>query len=400
MVAAEKLHSVGQVQDLVCSMVSPLPTEDVSYEEGLGRILGVAIPSMRTLPAFDNSAMDGFAVRVADIDGESLPVSGESRAGHWPDPIAPGTVQRISTGAPLPQGADAVVPIENVTIDSGCVTLPAAVITGAYIRRAGQDVAVGDVVLEAGRRLRSADLAVCAGLGRARVQVHRRPRIGVLSTGDELVDAGHEPGPAQVVDSNRVALAAAIREAGGQVVDLGIARDASADVRKRLVMGGSCDLIISSGGVSVGEHDHVRDVVAELGSLDLWRVAMRPGKPLAVGRVGNVPLLGLPGNVVSAQVTFELFGRPAILSLQGGTEVHKRREHVRVAEAIVKPLGLETFHRAVRSNVPGDLPSAHLTGSQDSGVMRSLVLADCLLVLPANTDTIPEGSLAEVIPLS
>jgi molybdopterin molybdotransferase len=400
--------SVAEAQARIVAALRPLPVESVGLDEALGRVLAETIVSQRLLPAFDNSGMDGYAVRAGEVAGATdatpvvLPVSGESRAGGSPDvALPPGTAMLVMTGAPVPRGADAVVRYEDTDRGRDQVAVRVAVAPGTSLRHAGEDMSPGDEVLAAGRRLRSADLAACAALGVAELPVRRRPRVAVLSTGDELVEAGDVPGPGQLADSNGPALAAAIVEAGGVAVRMGIARDTAADVRDRLLGSEGCDLIVCSAGVSVGDHDHVRDVVEELGSLDFWRVAMRPGKPLAVGEVRGVPFIGLPGNPVSSQVTFELFARPALLALQGAAEIHRRRWPARVLEDMAKPDGLETFARGIL--VAGDdvgVPGVRLTGSQSSGVMRSLVLADCLVVLPASGSSVRAGSLVEVIPLA
>jgi molybdopterin molybdotransferase len=307
---------------------------------------------------------------------------------------------RIMTGAPIPAGADAVVRQEDTDSGRERVGIHVAVRHGTNVRLAGEDIRPGDEVLRPGRRLRPAELAVCAALGFPHVEVFRRPRVAVLSTGDELVEPEREPGPGQIVDSNAVAVAAAVREAGGEAVRLGIARDTVVDLRRRLEEAARCDLIVSTAGVSMGDHDHVRDVVAELGALDFWRVAMRPGKPLAVGRVGDVPFIGLPGNPVSCQVTFELFARPAVLALQGARHPFRRRMAARTLEAMRKPEGLETFHRGVlEPAAPGELPGVRLTGSQSSGLVRSMALADCLVALPAAGDSVDQGAVVEIIPL-
>jgi molybdopterin molybdotransferase len=260
----------------------------------------------------------------------------------------------------------------------------------------------GDAILDVGRRLRPPDLAACAALGNAWLEVRRRPRVAVVSTGDELVEPDVEPGPGQIVDSNAVAIAAAIREAGGEPVRVGIARDTVVDLRRAFTEAARCDLIVSSAGVSMGDHDHVRDVVDAMGRMDFWRVAMRPGKPLAVGVVGGVPFIGLPGNPVSSQVTFELFARPAVLQLQGATEVHRRRTAARALEAMEKPEGLETFHRGVLQppRRGEEMPGVRLTGPQGSGIMRSLVLADCLIALPAAGSRVEAGAVVEILPLA
>jgi molybdopterin molybdotransferase len=402
------MHTVGSAQQRVLDGITPLRTERVPLADAFGRVLAAGVISRRTLPPFDNSGMDGYAVRARDTEGASesppveLPVSGESRAGSAPGrDLQRGTAMRIMTGAPLPSGADAVVRYEDTDSGRDRVRISVAVTHGTNVRRAGEDMNPGEEILRAGRRLRPADLAACAALGNPWLEVYRRPRVAVVSTGDELVEVDREPGPGQIVDSNAVAIAAAVREAGGEPVRIGIARDTVVDLRRALGEAARCDLIVSSAGVSMGDHDHVRDVVDEMGAMDFWRVAMRPGKPLAVGTVQGVPFIGLPGNPVSSQVTFELFARPAILALQGATEVHRRRQAARALQDMDKPDGLETFHRGVLTSARhGELPGVRLTGPQGSGIMRSLVLADCLIALPAAGARVDAGTVVEVIPLA
>jgi molybdopterin molybdotransferase len=399
--------SVAAAQARILAALTPLRSERVPLVEALGRVLAAPVVSRRTLPPFANSAMDGYAVRAADIAGASgeqpalLPVRGESRAGAVPaHGLERGTAMRIMTGAPLPEGADTVVRHEDTDDGRETVAVHVAAPEGTSVRLAGEDMRIGDEVLTAGRRLRSGDLAACAALGEVWLEVGRRPRVAVLSTGDELVEPEREPGPGQIVDSNAVSVSAAVREAGGDPVRLGIARDTVDDLRRHLEEGARCDLVVTSAGVSVGDHDHVRDVVEEMGSLDLWRVAMRPGRPLAVGSVRGVPFIGLPGNPVSSQVTFELFARPAILALQGATQLHRPRSVARTLEPMDKPEGLETFHRGIlERDADGGPPGVRLTGAQGSGILRSMVLADCLVALPAAGSRVPEGTLVEIIPL-
>jgi molybdopterin molybdotransferase len=401
--------TVAAAQERILAGVRPLRTERIPLAEALERVLAVPVVSGRTLPPFDNSSMDGYAVRAAETRGASpeqpveLPVHGESRAGSVPGrALERGTAMRIMTGAPLPDGADAVVRYEDTDSGRDAVRIAVEVRSGHNVRRAGEDMNPGEEILSPGRRLRPADLAACAALGNPWLEVHRRPRVAVVSTGDELVEVDVEPGPGQIVDSNAMAIAAAVRQAGGEPVRVGIARDTVVDLRRAFAEAAKCDLIVSSAGVSMGDHDHVRDVVAEMGRMDFWRVAMRPGKPLAVGVVGGVPFVGLPGNPVSSQVTFELFARPAVLALQGATEVHRRRVAARALEAMDKPEGLETFHRGILVDPPadGELPGVRLTGPQGSGIMRSLVLADCLVALPAAGTRVEAGSVVPCIPLA
>jgi molybdopterin molybdotransferase len=402
------VSTVAQAQRRIVGAIVPLPVEDVALADALGRVLAAAVVSRRTLPPFDNSGMDGYAVRAEDVASATeaspvrLEVHGESRAGAAPTAVLrPGTAMRIMTGAPLPAGADSVVRYEDTDSGRDIVDVRVAVRNGENVRAAGEDMRPGEEVLSPGRRLRSADLAVCAALGFASLSVRRRPRVAVLSTGDELVPVDVEPAPGQIVDSNASAIAAAVVEAGGEPVRLGIARDTVDDLRDKLRAAADCDLVVTSAGVSMGDHDHVRGVVDELGSLDFWRVAMRPGRPLAVGSVLGKPFLGLPGNPVSSQVTFELFARPAILALQGASEVQRRRFAARAVEDIDKPQGLETFHRGVL--VPaadGAVPGVRLTGPQGSGIMRSMTLADCLIALPAAGTRVGAGEIVEIIPLA
>jgi molybdopterin molybdotransferase len=244
------------------------------------------------------------------------------------------------------------------------------------------------------------DIAAAAAVGGASVWVRRRPRVAIVSGGDELVQVGTVPAPHQVTNSNAAMLAAAVREAGGEVVDLGIVEDHPEALRARLALASGCDLIVSSGGVSVGRHDHVRQVVAELGSVEAWRVAIRPGKPLLIGRVRDTPFLGLPGNPASAAVTFELFGRPALLALQGATLVHRRRVTLRVGEDVDTPVGLETYVRVCLRETGDGIPIATPSGGQRSSLLRSLTDADALLIVPAGMSRARSGTLLTGFELS
>jgi molybdopterin molybdotransferase len=402
--AGDVLESVAGAQQRLLASLSPLGRESVALGDALGRVLAETLHAGRDLPGFDNSAMDGYAVRAVDIAAASaalpvaLPVVGESRAGGQAPELTPGRAIRIMTGAPLPAGADTVVRQEDTRRQDGDVLIEVAAATGNYIRRRGEDLVAGQAVLDAGRTLTPIEVGIAAALGHDSVHVGRRPRVGVLATGDELVSAGSAPGPGQVVDSNSPMVIAAVREAGGEPTFMGIAADTADDVR-RLLQRAEFDIIVSSAGVSVGAHDHVRDVVAELGEVNTWRVAMRPGKPMLIGTVGRALFLGLPGNPVSASVTFELFVRPAIRRLQGATEPMRRRISVQLGETMTKPLGLETYTRAVVGWVSGGLPVATSSGGQGSHMLRSLAAADGLLVLPAAVAELPSGSVVDMIPL-
>jgi molybdopterin molybdotransferase len=404
-------HAIGDTLDTVAAAqlrllesLTPLEPEVVGLDSALGRVLAEIVVAAQDLPGFDNSAMDGYAVRAVDIlDARagvpvSLEVVGESRAGGVAPELIPGAAIRIMTGAPLPSGADTVVRQEDTQRRHGQVLVEVAAPRGTFVRRRGEDLTSGQAVLEAGRTLTPIDIGIVAALGRDHVLVGRRPCVAVLATGDELVGAGGEPGVAGVVDSNSPMLMAAVRNAGGDATFLGIAADTPDAVRRLLNVDGY-DVIVSSAGVSVGDHDHVRDVVAELGEVNTWRIAMRPGRPMLIGRVGRTLFLGLPGNPVSASVTFELFVRPALRRLQGATDLMRRRISVRLGETMEKPVGLETYARAVLRRVDGVLPTAASSGPQWSHMLRSLAAADCLLVLPADAAELAEGTIVEAIPL-
>ena len=404
--APERLESVAAAQSRLLDLVQSLDAEDVALDLAWGRVLAAPVVSRWDLPGFDNSAMDGYAVRTSEVAGASarapvrLPVRGEVAAGRQAEALAAGTAMRILTGAALPAGADAVVRQEDTRSDRDDVLIEVAVTPGTAVRRRGEDIAASTTVLRPGGRVSPADIAVVAAAGWGSVRVGRRPRVSVVATGDELRPAGSDLDGAQVADSNSPMIAAAVRDAGGEPVLCGIAWDDPAVLRStlRAAMEAS-DLIVSSAGVSVGDHDHVRDVLAELGEIGVWRVAMRPGKPLLIGRAGSVPFIGLPGNPVSSSVTFELFARPAILKLQGASEVNRRRVRVRLGEDMEKPPGLETYARARLVESDGDLPVALSSGGQGSHMLGALVAADVLLVLPAEPASMARGSVVEAIPL-
>ncbi|MFN2451665.1 MAG: gephyrin-like molybdotransferase Glp [Candidatus Dormibacteria bacterium] len=398
------LLGVTEMQALVLGGLSAVTTERVDLSHAAGRVLARSVVSERHLPGVDNSAMDGFAVRSADCvspgDAEArLRVDGEARAGDAVTDHLPGTAMRIMTGAPLPRGADSVVPWEDTDEVGGAISIRVTVRSGAHVRRCGEDISPGMTVVEAGRRLRPIDVAACAAVGAAALEVRRRPRVAIVSGGDELVAPEVVPEPHQVVDSNAVMLAAAVEEAGGEAVRFGVVADDPDALRERFIAAAACDLIVSSAGVSVGAHDHVRGIVEELGSITAWRVAMRPGKPLLVGAVCGTPLLGLPGNPVSSAVTFELFGRPAILALQGATSVHRGRIAVRLAEAVRAPEHLETYLRARLVESVDGIPTAELSGGQGSHMLRSLADADVLVCVPQGAGSCAAGTVLRALML-
>jgi molybdopterin molybdotransferase len=400
--ATAELLSVAEARARLLELVSPRVTEEelVPLPGAAGRVLAREVRAAWPIPGCDNSAMDGYAVRAADCATATealpvrLPLSGEARTGAPRQTLAGGTAMAIATGGPIPQGADAVVPVEEAREDgAGTVAVLAAPRLGAHVRRAGGDAAAGALLVHRGRRLRPVDLAACAAAGAAAVWVHWRPRVALLSGGDELVPLGANPAPHQVTDSNSVMLAASVRAAGGEVVELGIAGDSPDAVRQRLEGATGCDLVLTSAGVSVGRHDHVREVVSQLGRVDAWRIAMRPGKPLLIGMLGEVPVLGLPGNPASSAVTFELFGRTAILALQGCAQPDRLRVAVRAGGTLETPVHLETYLRVRLAEGEDGVPVATLSGEQTSSMLHSLAAAEALLIVPAGTGRVERGQL-------
>jgi molybdopterin molybdotransferase len=345
--------------------------------------------------------MDGYAVRGADVQrgGATLRVVGAVAAGGVPNrAVGAGEAMRIMTGAPMPDGADTVVRVEDTDNGADIVTINTAAPMGIAVRQAGEDLRRGEVVLRRGTVLRHAEIGVLASIGREKVSVVRRPNVAVLSTGDELVDIDVEPGAGQIRDANRYALAAAVRATGCAAFDIGIARDTPDDLRHALGNAAFGDLVVTSGGVSVGDHDHVKPVVDAMGHLDFWSIALRPGRPLAFGELhtkrGVVPIFGLPGNPVSALLTFELFVRPALLKMFGRTKLHRPRAQAHLLDRIDKPIGLRVFARGIYDATAGTVRS---TGPQGSGILRSLSLANCLIDLPEALSAAQAGDTVNLV---
>jgi molybdopterin molybdotransferase len=344
--------------------------------------------------------MDGYAVRAQDTDaGAVLRVVGRVEAGALPAlALGRGETMRIFTGAPLPPGADAVIPQEDVEADDGRVTLREPVQAQAYVRPRGEDLRVGDRVLEAGTLITPAEVGLLATLGYTQVRVHRRPRVAILSTGNELVDLGGEPGPAQIPNTNTYSLMAQVTEAGAIPINLGVAPDRLEAIEARIRHGHEADVLVSSAGVSVGDLDLVREALVRAGAeLHLWKVNMRPGKPITFGSLRSQPVFGLPGNPVSAMVTFELFVRPALLAMQRRRATSRRRIAAVAAEPIVNR-GSRWGYLRVALDVADTTWRARLTGDQGSGILRSMVAADGLAVVPPDTK-LDRGDRVDVIVL-
>jgi molybdopterin molybdotransferase len=390
--------SVEEARDQILQNIQrALPSEEVPLTSANGRTLAADAFAGEALPAFDNSGMDGYAVRSADTFGAapnsrvSLRLVGEVPAGHvYSGTVEPGEAVRILTGAAVPDGADSVIAQELTEVSGGMVWALAETPVGANIRPAGDDVAQGDLLVLAGSELGPAEIALLAALGVHPVRVTRRPRIGILSTGDELAPLGETPAPGQIRESNAFYLAAAVEKAGGVPVLLGVARDQADEIRGRLQAAGGCDLILSSGGVSVGDYDLVKQILSEEGAIHFWRVRMRPGKPLAFGLLGGAPFLGLPGNPVSAAVTFELFGRPAIRKLLGCRQLERTSVDVVLEGEDIERADRRHFVRARLQSRDGTL-FATTTGSQGSHRLSSLVGATALLVVMEGEGSVHAG---------
>ena len=387
------LPSVAEAQQLVLARVRRLSAELVPVAEAAGRVVAEPALARTDLPPFASSAMDGYAVRSADTPG-TLPIGFGIAAGvPSPRPLAPGEAMAISTGGVVPEGCDGIVPIEHVVVAGNNVMIATNVPGGANIRRRGGDLSAGEVVVPAGVRLTPARIGALAAAGVAEVMVARRPRVAVLMTGTELVPPGLPLGPGQVYEANGAILAAQAVAAGCEVVRLPAVADDEAAHRASIEEGLACDVLVTSGGVSVGPHDLVRRVEAELGVEEVfWRVSVKPGKPVAFGVRGETLVFGLPGNPVSSLVSFELFVRPALLALQGLDSPLPRFEPGRLARAVRRGLRDELVR--ARTRVEGDAVVLDPLGGQDSHMIARAAEADALVWIPAGEGELAAGATA------
>lgn len=406
----QDLLSVEQALENLLANIKPLPTEEIPLRDALGRVLARKIRAQDDIPSFDNSAMDGFAIHAQDVHSANkqnpvaLRIVGDISAGSANlEQLKPGSAMRIMTGALLPAGADSIVPVE-LTTDPGAmaekalpdtVLVTASVQPGAYVRRAGQDVHAGSDVLPKGHRLRPQDIGMLAAVGVPKPSVYRQPKIALLSTGDELIDVSDALKPGLIRDSNTYSLAAAVEAVGAIPIRLGIAKDDREMVTNLLSQGvkAGVNLIISSAGVSMGAYDFVRSVVQSNGHLEFWRVNIRPGKPILFGTFKDIPILGLPGNPVSALVTFEIFVRPVIERMSGQPEVMRLNMKARLKHDLQSD-GRESYLRA-KVEWAGDEYKAELVGSQDSGILSSLVKANALIIVPSGVTSLTKGDTVE-----
>ncbi len=399
--------SVEAALERVLDAVHVLESRRQPLLESLGQVLSEDIRAGFDVPPLDNSAMDGYAVRYADVSAASpenpvtLTVIETVAAGAVSkQTVTAGTAARIMTGAPLPAGADTVVPFEETDETTRGQAGDRIGIhragRDANVRRAGEDIARGQLVLAAGTRLGPAQVGVLASLGHAEVSVIRRPVVAVLATGDELAELGTPLPPGHIYNSNSYGLAALVRRYGGVPRVLGIARDNAASLREKLDAARNADMIITSGGVSMGDYDIVKDILAEAGEIDFWQVRMKPGKPLAFGQIGGVPHLGLPGNPVSSMVSFEIFARPALYKMMGRTDLTAPTVRAVLADAVNNRDGRRVFTRVVLSG-SGEGYRASLTGPQGSGVLTSMIRGDGLAVIPEDRARVEAGETVEVI---
>jgi molybdopterin molybdotransferase len=376
----------------VLAAIRPLDVIELGLLEAHGCVLAGPVWSDRDVPPFDNSAMDGYAVRVADLGGGTeLKVVGEVAAGATGAALEPGQAVRIMTGAPVPAGADAVIPVELAEEGDGVVRFFADAQPGDNVRRAGEDLRAGTPVLEAGTELGPAELGMLAVLGHAQVQVRPRPRVVVISSGNELVEPGQPLGPGQIYDANSFTLTALAREAGARAARHGRVPDDRAALAETFE--GSlirADMLLISGGVSAGRYDLVKEVLADLGDVRFSKVGMQPGMPQAFGHIGAVPCFGLPGNPVSAYVSFEVFVRPALRRMQGRVDLNRPRIRATLEEDVRSPEHKVSFLRVTLTRSQ-DGWRARTTGAQGSGILSSVARADGLAEIPADRTSVPAG---------
>lgn len=386
----------------VLALAGPTPVQAVPLPDALGLALATDVASAVDLPPWDNSAMDGYALRAADlVAGAVLDVADDVPAGDTRSVQVPaGAAVRIMTGAPLPAGADTVLPVERTDAGTGRVRVDDVVAAGAHVRRRGEDVRAGQVLLHAGDVLGAGALGLLAATGHARVDVHRRPRVAVLSTGSELVAAGQPLAHGQIHESNGVQLAAAARAAGAEVVDVVVVPDDVRAVQDALAaLGARADLVVTTGGVSVGAYDVVRDALTALGAAELVHVRVQPGKPQATGRLADgTPVVALPGNPVSAFVSFEVFVRPLVRRMLGASRTRRRTLRARLVGEVRSPQGRRQLLRGAL-DLSGPEPRVAPVGGPGSHLLGALATADALIDLPEPVTHVPPGQTVTVIDL-
>lgn len=394
------MRPLPEMQAEILDSLVPLPVKRLGLREALGLVLSSDVTAPHDLPPFPNSAMDGYAVRAIDVATTpvELPVLESVAAGAVAtQEVQPGTAIQIMTGAPMPDGADAVVKVEDTEAIDGAVRILAGVPSGDAVRPAGGDVVAGATVLTSGTRLGPADIGVLASLGVAWPEVAKRPVVGIMSTGDEIVPPETTNlGPGKIRDANRFLLRGVLEEFGAVVVDFGIASDDPAELRRALAHAAQeADVVVSSGGVSMGEYDVVKLVFADVGDVQFHRVAMQPAKPLGFGTVGGKPFFGLPGNPVSVVVAFEQFLRPALLAMMGADRLFRPRVLGALDESVRTDPAKEVFLRTEATYADGSW-SARLSGGQSSNVLSALAAANAFAVVPVGMGTVDAGTKLEL----
>jgi molybdopterin molybdotransferase len=399
---AQRLYSVEEALTAILARIPVLPPETVLLDDALGRVLAEDVHADLHVPPFDNSAMDGYAVIAADTTGAAperpavLRVVGDLPAGQVPDTaVRPGEAIRIMTGAPMPPGADAIVRVEDTERGEGTVLIRTASRPGRDVRLAGEDVQAGALVLPQGTYVRPAEVGMLAMLGRRQVQVLRRPRVAVLTTGDELVDVDEPVTPGKIRNVNLYSLCAQVRWCGGEPISLGVARDTVAELEAKVRAGMDADLLVTSAGVSVGDYDVVKVVLDKLGHIDFWRVNMKPAKPIAFGRIGDVPMFGLPGNPASSMVAFEEFVRPAILKMQGRRALRHPTLPAVSEVALDNRGGRRSFVRGYLHQDDGQY-RVRPAGPEGAGIMTAMIRANCFIVIPEDVARVAPGDVVTV----
>lgn len=400
------LMTVDTALDIIGQRVPPLDgTEQVALVDAPGRVLAGPLHADFDLPPHDNVAVDGYAFAFDDLApgaSTALPLNGRFTAGMPPGRLAPGSVARVFTGAVLPAGADTVVMQEDASREGERIVVPTGLKRGANRRKAGEDLRTGQVALAAGQRLRAQDVALAAALGRATLKVHRRPRVALFSTGDELLAPGDALRPGAIYDANRFLLHGLLRELGCLVTDLGILPDRLDAVRTALAAAAAADhdVLLTSGGVSTGEEDHLKTAVESLGRLHWWRLAIKPGRPVALGQIGDAAFIGLPGNPVAVMVCFLKIARPLILRRAGARDVAPRLYRVRAGFDFAKKAERREWVRARLVAGPDGEPMAERFPRQGSGVITSLVESDGLVELPEALTRLRAGAMVDFLPFA